>query len=165
MERKEVEAKYKWHTEDIFPSDEAWELGYEKAGTYLDFSHFAGKLGDPSAVRALFDAQERAGRALERLYLYAHMKHDEDTRDGKYTAMQSRAMALYVRYSAETAFVEPELSALDDCARWRPTRAWRRTAIISAASSAKSRTSFRPRKSACSPRAGRCTGSSKTSFP
>ena len=114
MERKEVEAKYKWHTEDIFPSDEAWELGYEKAGTYLDFSHFAGKLGDPSAVRALFDAQERAGRALERLYLYAHMKHDEDTRDGKYTAMQSRAMALYVRYSAETAFVEPELSALDE---------------------------------------------------
>ena len=61
-----------------------------------------------------FRRQEEVGRALERLYLYAHMRHDEDSRVAKYTAMQSRAMSLYVRFSSETAFAEPELTALDD---------------------------------------------------
>ena len=42
------------------------------------------------------------------------MRHDEDSRIAKYTAMQSRAMSLFVRFSSETAFVEPELTALDE---------------------------------------------------
>ena len=42
------------------------------------------------------------------------MNHDVDSRVAKYTAMQSRAMSLYVRLSSATAFAEPELTALDD---------------------------------------------------
>ena len=33
MERSEVEAKYKWKAEDIFPSDEAWEEQYAAAAS------------------------------------------------------------------------------------------------------------------------------------
>ena len=42
MERKEVENKYKWKAEDIFPSDEAWEECYSEAEKMLDFSRFEG---------------------------------------------------------------------------------------------------------------------------
>ena len=114
MERKDIAAKYKWKTEDIYPSDEAWEQAYAAAEPLCDFKRFEGTLSSAAGLRAFFDAQERAGAALERLYLYAHMKHDEDARIGKYTAMQSRAMALFVRFSSESAFAEPELSALDE---------------------------------------------------
>lgn len=31
MERNEVESKYKWKVEDIYPSDEAWEKAYSEA--------------------------------------------------------------------------------------------------------------------------------------
>lgn len=114
MERSEVESKYKWKVEDIYPSDEAWETAYAAAEKVLDFHSFAGKLGDAEQLSALFAQQEQVGRLLERLYLYAHMRHDEDARVAKYTSMQSRAMSLLVRYSSEAAFIEPELTALDE---------------------------------------------------
>lgn len=114
MERSEVAERYKWRVQDIFASDEAWEQEYAAAEKCIDFSAFAGKLADPAQLAALFARQEEAGKRIERLYLYAHMRHDEDSRVAKYTAMQSRAMSLYVRYSSESAFVEPELTALDE---------------------------------------------------
>lgn len=114
MERKDVAATYKWKIEDIYPNDDAWESAYADAEKTMDFGKFAGTLGTAAGLRAFFAAQESTGKKLERLYLYAHMKHDEDTRIAKYTAMQSRAMALYVRFSSECSFAEPELSALDE---------------------------------------------------
>ena len=114
MERSEVESKYKWRSEDIYPSDEAWEADFLKAEKFLDFSAFEGKLSSASSLAAFFAKEEEAGRVLERLYLYAHMNHDVDSRVAKYTSMQSRAMSLFVRFSEATAFAEPELSAIDD---------------------------------------------------
>ena len=114
MERSEVEVKYKWRSEDIYPSDEAWEADFLKAEKFLDFSAFEGKLSSASSLAAFFAKEEEAGRVLERLYLYAHMNHDVDSRVAKYTSMQSRAMSLFVRFSEATAFAEPELSAIDD---------------------------------------------------
>lgn len=114
MERSEVEAKYKWRSEDIYPSDEAWEADFLKAEKFLDFSAFEGKLSSASSLAAFFAKEEEAGRVLERLYLYAHMNHDVDSRVAKYTSMQSRAMSLFVRFSEAAAFAEPELSAIDD---------------------------------------------------
>lgn len=114
MERSEVERKYRWKTEDIFPSDEAWEESYQKTEASISLHEWAGELKDAASLAAFFKQQEQVGRAIERLYLYAHMRHDEDARISKYTAMQSRAMSLYVRLSSEIAFVEPELTALDE---------------------------------------------------
>ncbi len=114
MERSEVDRKYLWKVEDIFPSDEAWETAFKEVETMLDFNAFEGKLGDVSQYIAYNRRAEEVGRKIERVYLYAHMRHDEDSRVSKYTAMQSRAMSLYVRLSAALAFVEPELSALHE---------------------------------------------------
>ena len=114
MERQEVESKYKWKVSDIYSSDEAWEDAYKKAEKLLDFQKFVGTLGDVEKVIELFNEQEKASKILERLYLYAHMRHDEDSRDTKYTSMQSRAMSLYVKFSSAVSFVEPELTLLSD---------------------------------------------------
>ena len=80
MERSEVESRYKWKTEDIFPSDEAWEESFSAAEKLLDFSSFKGTLRSAENVYRFFKRQENVGRKLERLYLYAHMGHDEDSR-------------------------------------------------------------------------------------
>lgn len=114
MERSAVESKYKWHVEDIFSSDEQWEKSYTDIQAELDFHAFENTLNDIESVRKLFAQEEQVGQKLERLYLYAHMRHDEDSRVAKYTSMQSRAMSLFVKYSSATAFVEPELTALDE---------------------------------------------------
>ena len=45
MERNQVEQRFKWNTDDIFPSDEAWEKAYAEAEKEINFSQYAGKLG------------------------------------------------------------------------------------------------------------------------
>ncbi len=112
MERTSVENKYKWKIEDNFASDEEWENYFKETEKYLDFKHYEGTLTSAENVAKMFRAQEEASIRIERLHLYAHMRHDEDSRASEYTSMQSRSMSLYVQFSSAISFVDPELTAL-----------------------------------------------------
>lgn len=117
MERKDVKTEYKWKLEDIFPSDEAWEEELKKVekevGEY-DFSRFSGKLSDKKTVLEFFALRDQGFRRIEKLYVYASMRHDEDLRVSKYTSYTAMMGTLVSKLMAATAFVEPELTALDD---------------------------------------------------
>ena len=110
MERNQVEQRFKWNTDDIFPSDEAWEKAYAEAEKEINFSQYAGKLGNRSDLLAFLKANDEFLKKVERVFLYASMKHDEDTRISKYTAYSSKCDALISKYCAELAFFEPELA-------------------------------------------------------
>lgn len=111
MERNQVEKRYTWNTDDIFSSDEEWEKAYADAEKSIDFSAYAGKLGDKKQLLALLKAGDEFSKKVERVFIYASMKHDEDTRVSKYMAYDSKCMALISKYSAEMAFFEPEMAA------------------------------------------------------
>lgn len=111
MERNQVEQRFKWNTDDIFPSDEAWEKAYAEAEKEINFSQYAGKLGNRSDLLAFLKANDEFLKKVERVFLYASMKHDEDTRISKYTAYSFKCDALISKYSAELAFFEPELAS------------------------------------------------------
>ncbi len=111
MERNQVEQRFKWNTDDIFPSNEAWEKAYAEAEKEINFSQYAGKLGNRSDLLAFLKANDEFLKKVERVFLYASMKHDEDTRISKYTAYSSKCDALISKYSAELAFFEPELAS------------------------------------------------------
>lgn len=117
LERKEVPAELKWKLTDIFESDEAWEKEYKAVETEFsayDFSVFKGKLSDKKTLLECFKVNDTLSRRLERLYLYAHMRHDEDVRISKYTSAHATVGAFLSKIFAELAFIEPELTALDD---------------------------------------------------
>ena len=117
MERKDVSQKFKWRTTDIFPSDEAWEKEYkdiEKTYGNYDFTVFKGKLGDKETLLKCFKLMDEMSRRLEMAYLYAHLRHDEDMRIAKYTSADAQVAGLISKIFAQFAFVEPELTSLDD---------------------------------------------------
>ena len=114
MERSEVPNTYKWRTTDIFASDDAWELAFSAAEKALCFSQYVGTLHTADGVLAFLKAEEEVAKQLDRLYLYAHMKHDEDTRVSVYTAMHARMQSLYAKFSSEVSFAEPELCSADE---------------------------------------------------
>ncbi|MBQ8885893.1 MAG: oligoendopeptidase F [Clostridia bacterium] len=117
MERKEVATKYIWDLTSVFPSDEAWEAEFkaveEEYGNY-DFSVFQGKLNEKRVLKAFLAFRDQAFRRIEKLYLYANMRHDEDIRESKYTSYTAKMGAFVSKFMAATAFVEPELTALSD---------------------------------------------------
>ena len=114
MERKEVETQYRWKTEDIFGSDEAWEAAFAALETLPDVSSFRGNLNTAENVAAYFALTDAYEVRLMRVYLYAFLKHDEDVRVTKYNAYVAKVMSLFTRYGAETSFAVPELTALPE---------------------------------------------------
>ncbi len=112
MERNEIQEKYKWNTADIFVDDDAWEKAFAELETQIDFSAYRNTLNSVENVLTLCIARDKVLDKMNRLYLYASMKHDEDVRVTKYAAYDSKIMALYSKLMTELAFAEPELTAL-----------------------------------------------------
>ena len=114
MKRSEVELKYKWAVEDVFPSDEAWEAAFETLAPKLDFAKYRGTLNAVENVLAYFKAEEAVAIEVMRAYLYAFIKHDEDVSNTKYMGYLGKMMGLLTKYSTETAFATPELTMLPE---------------------------------------------------
>ena len=98
MERNEILEKDKWRVADIYPSDEAWEQAYEAVKKKLedfDTAKYQGKLGDKQTLLSYFAEVREISRVGERLYLYAHMCHDQDVRVARYTSAQSKMVSFF----------------------------------------------------------------------
>lgn len=106
--------KYKWAVEEIFADVNQWNKAYDEVSKMLDFESFKGKLGDAQSFLECMRAQEKAGRIFDKLSVYAMMKHDENTKDALYDSLLSKVMSLSAVFSANTSFVLPELTALDE---------------------------------------------------
>ena len=114
-ERKDVPEKYKWNTGDLFSTEEEFDKTYASAERAAEeLKTYAGKLKKPDKILEFLKKQDEAGKMLERIYVYAHMKKDQDTRDGAASQRKARAEALYVKFSSATAFFTPELLSLSD---------------------------------------------------
>ncbi len=117
MERNQVSENLKWRVSDVFPSDEAFEKAYaafEKEYAEFDFEQYKGKLGNKADLLACFLVNDTVSRRIETLYLYAHLRHDEDMRISKYTSAYAKVSGLISKIFAQFAYIEPELTALDD---------------------------------------------------
>lgn len=115
-QRNEIEEKYQWDLSTIFPTDEAWEA--ELTAITADLSQadqFAGHLLD-SADQLLAGTETvlELGRRLEKLYVYAHMKNDQDTREGKYQEYYAKAISLYSQFEQAFSFYDPEFLEITD---------------------------------------------------
>ncbi len=111
-DRGTVPANLKWRVEDIFESVAAWEATYAACEGELDFSEFEGKLNCAETVLACLEKLNEVVYKLNHLAVYAHMRHDEDSRVSEFTALQVKMSMLGMKFGEATAFIIPELTAL-----------------------------------------------------
>ena len=113
--RVDVPAEKKWNIETVFPSVDAWETEFARAGGLLGgFAEHAGRLGEsPGMLASALARRMEVGLAVRKLGLYASMQRAGDTGDQNAAALSSRAGGLSARFASATAFYEPELLALD----------------------------------------------------
>lgn len=110
MIRDQVSKKYKWSIEDIFASDEDWETAFESLQKSLNFSVYEGKLSNADVLLKFLKENDEFNKNLERLAVYAHMRHDEDANVSKYGAYYSKVVSLETKYATELAFFDPEMA-------------------------------------------------------
>ena len=114
--REEIPQEDKWATEDLFPSDEAWEEALAAMADYqAKLVSSAGRLGESG--KTLYEhlsVMEEADEKISLLANYCMRKSDEDTRNATYQAMSGKFMSKMVAMNAACSFETPEIMAIPD---------------------------------------------------
>ena len=115
-QRNEIEEKYTWDLSTIFPTDEDFEAELTQVSKELKkATGLAGHLLDSAdSLLTTTEVQLDLMRRIEKLYSYAHMKNDQDTRVAKYQEYQAKGMAIYSEFGQAFAFYEPEFMAITE---------------------------------------------------
>lgn len=114
--RAHLDPQYTWDLTTIFPTDEAWEaeLASLSADVAAATSYQGQLLASAANLLATTEAQLELARRLEKLYVYASMKNDEDTTVSLYQEFQAKVLALHAQFGATFAFYEPEFMAITE---------------------------------------------------
>lgn len=114
--REDIPVEETWDLEAIFPDTDAWERAFQKIKDLTaEAEQFKGKIGDSAdTLLALLKKQDELMELLYKVYVYAHMKNDEDTANAVFQAIHDRAGNLAAVTGSRLAFVVPEILAIDE---------------------------------------------------
>jgi oligoendopeptidase F len=114
-DRSKIPDRYKWNLADLYASDEEWNTAKELLSKEIGgLAAYKGTLArSPSRLAGCLDLYFQLAQRYSRVYVYASMSSDQDTRVSRYLAMQQEMSQVGATFSAEAAFIEPEILAMD----------------------------------------------------
>ncbi|MGM0548142.1 MAG: oligoendopeptidase F [Bacillota bacterium] len=112
--REEIDAKYKWDLTDIYETDSQFESELEAVLTEIkeikalkeNFTSSADYL--INSLNKIIKIEEKTAR----LYAYAHLKYDQNTKNNKYQNYKNKALTAYNKLSNSTSFMVPAIIKL-----------------------------------------------------
>ncbi|EEI59207.1 oligoendopeptidase F [Enterococcus faecium TX1330] len=119
--REELPENLTWDLTKIFSSDKEFDEKYLELSEKLKKSEkYKGTLNQ--GVSQFLDAIEfvlSVYRQTEIIYVYAHLKNDQDTGNTEYQALYARASSLFSKVSEAVSWFEPEILQLSDERIWQ----------------------------------------------
>lgn len=119
--REELPENLTWDLTKIFSSDQEFDEKYLELSEKLKKSEKYKETLDQGASQFL-DAIEfvlSVYRQTEIIYVYAHLKNDQDTGNTEYQALYARASSLFSKVSEAVSWFEPEILQLSDERIWQ----------------------------------------------
>ncbi|KAF1296390.1 oligoendopeptidase F [Enterococcus sp. JM4C] len=119
-ERSSLATEVTWDLTKIFANDDVFEEKFKALSDELEKADtFKGTLGEGAkqflaAIEYLLDVY----RKVEVIYVYSHLKNDQDTANATYQAIYARASSLLAKTSAAVSWFEPEVLTLTDEQIW-----------------------------------------------
>jgi oligoendopeptidase F len=123
-DRSKIADQYKWNLADIYPSDVAWKEAKqrlteanpaaERSVSIPALKKYKGTLGlSAQQLLECLDLVTELNKEFGRLYAYANMSFDQDTKVQSYLGMQQEMSQLGASFGAQAAFIEPEILKID----------------------------------------------------
>ncbi|KAA0966404.1 oligoendopeptidase F [Sporosarcina sp. ANT_H38] len=116
LRREEVPVEMTWDLQSLFPSDEAWNEEFKAFEQLIpEAEKFKGKLVE--SAENLYETLQFSDKMSERfkkLHMYSFLKHDQDTTNSTYQAMDGRVNSLGAKFGAAWSFITPGILALDE---------------------------------------------------
>lgn len=116
MERNEIENKFKWTIDEMYPDEASMEKDIQKVKELIEeVKKYKGTLAESedNLYKAL-NISEEASRILQNLYVYTHMKSHEDTRINKNQGNATKTDMLSTELSMATSYMVPEIILMDN---------------------------------------------------
>lgn len=114
--RQEVPEHLTWDLTTIYKSDEEWESAFKEIQQLVTESgQYQGKLGESSeTLLAALRFRDTLFDKASNLYVYAHLKMDQDTANPTYQSLHSRAGSLISQLMAAVSYFDPEILSIDE---------------------------------------------------
>lgn len=114
--REEIEERYKWNLENIYPDEQLWEKDLEqifRLGGQV--GELQGTLGESARhLRSCLQLSDDLGRISEKAYVYARMRRDENNANHHYQALFDRVQSLTIQMGSITSFIVPEILTIPE---------------------------------------------------
>ena len=112
--RADVPARYTWNVTDICADWHEWTAAYDDLDRGIaELAAFEGTLATGGAnLLACFQAQDRIGALMYKVWYFASLQHDEDQRNNDVSARRQQVQILFSRHAQATSWFSPELLAI-----------------------------------------------------
>lgn len=112
-DRAKIKNEYKWNLSDIYLNLSDWQADKKKLVEMIpSLAAFSGKLSTANGLHDCLVKYFQLTESYAKLYSYASLLSDEDTRESKPMAMEQELAQIGTNLSSVAAFVEPEILQL-----------------------------------------------------
>lgn len=114
--RNEVNNAFTWAIEDLYATDELWQMEYNKIKEMLPgAAQYQTRLAKSADLLLDFlKLSDEIGMMMERVYVYANQKYHEDTGNAAYQDLSNKANVLSVQLNSALAFATPEILSIPE---------------------------------------------------
>lgn len=103
-----------WDLTPLYVTHKDWDKDFKKIDNLVNkFLSYKGHLGDSAKTMAdAITAMDVMERHIEKVYLFAHLKSDEDKSNSANNAIVDKVTAKYAKIAGATAWFDPEFMAI-----------------------------------------------------
>ncbi len=114
--RDQVKLEDTWDLTLLFPTPQGWSDAFAALQkSYESVQQYRGRIGESAqTLRDVLEFDKQLSITIERLGHYAMLKSSEDSSDAANLAREGQFENLMTRIAEATAFVSPEIQAIDD---------------------------------------------------
>lgn len=113
--REEQQLENTWDLTSIFESDEAWEKAYQAVENRIgEAEKFRKGIHSAEELLEVLELDREVSEALGKIYVYAHLKHDQDTSNDTYSGMETRARSLVIKLNTSWSFITPAILSIPE---------------------------------------------------
>lgn len=116
--RDQVRSEDTWDLTLLYPTPADWQAAFEKLqAEYPKVAEWKGRVGESAAtLRAVLELEKELSLLIERLGHYTSLATSGDSSNAEHLSREAQFENLMTRIGEATAFIAPEIQAIDDAA-------------------------------------------------
>jgi oligoendopeptidase F len=121
-ERSEIASADQWDVAAMYASPEEWDQDFQRIDDHVQpLLDLQGQLNSAAALARLMELETALDRLLEKLYVYAHLRADEDTANTENQARMDRVRGRFAQIGGQLAWITPEILShpMEELEQWR----------------------------------------------